>query len=85
MGGLRRLDHGAVRAGTEVIAATDEDPEDLLDATTDATKRNIIGEEQAVEQVEWDLQRMRWERLLPDQKTLEKAAKYEAHLSEGLY
>ena len=28
---------------------------------------------------------MRRERLLPDEKTLEKVARYEAHLSRGLY
>ena len=28
---------------------------------------------------------MSWERFLPDEKTLEKVARYEAHLSRGLY
>jgi len=77
---------GAVRAGIEAIAsATDEDPEELLEVATDAAKRSIIGKEQAAEQVERDLQRMSRERLLPDEKTLEKVARYEAHLSRGLY
>jgi hypothetical protein len=77
---------GAVRAGIEVIArATDEDPEELLEVATDAARRSIIGKEQAAEQVERDLEQMSRERLLPDDKTLEKVARYEAHLSRGLY
>jgi hypothetical protein len=77
---------GAVRAGIEAIAtATDEDPEELLDVATDAARRSIIGKEQAAEKVERDLERMSRERLLPDEKTLEKVARYEAHLSRGLY
>lgn len=77
---------GAVRAGIDAIAtATDEDPEELLEVATDAAKRSIIGKEQAAEQVERDLERMSRERLLPDEKTLEKVARYEAHLSRGLY
>ena len=36
-------------------------------------------------QVEPDLERMSRERLLPYEKTLEKVARYEAHLSRGLY
>jgi len=76
----------AVRAGIEAIAsATDEDPEELLEGATDAARRSIIGKEQAAEQVERDLERMSRERLLPDEKTLEKVARYEAHLSRGLY
>jgi len=77
---------GAVRAGIEAIAtATDEDPEELIEVATDSARRDIIGKEQAAEQVERDLQRMSRERLLPDEKTLEKVARYEAHLSRGLY
>jgi hypothetical protein len=37
------------------------------------------------EKVERDLRNMSRERLLPDDKTLEKVARYEAHLSRGLY
>ena len=75
-----------MRAGIEAIAgATDEHSEELLEVATDAARRSIIGKEQAVEQVERDLERMSRERLLPDEKTLEKVARYEAHLSRGLY
>jgi hypothetical protein len=77
---------GVVRAGVEAIAqATDEDPEELLKYATDGARRDIIGKERAAERVEQDLARMSRERLLPDDKTLEKVARYEAHLSRGLY
>jgi hypothetical protein len=75
-----------VRAGLEVIAgATDEDPDELLEFATDAPRRDVIRKEQAAEQVERDLERMGRERLLPDEKTLEKVARYEAHLSRLLF
>jgi hypothetical protein len=77
---------GAVRAGIEAIGtATDEDPEELLEVATDSARRNIIGKAQAAEQVERDLERMSRERLLPEETTLVKVARYEAHLSRGLY
>jgi hypothetical protein len=77
---------GAVRAGIEAIAsATNEEPEELLEVATDSARRNIIGKEQAAERVAQDLERMSRERLLPDEKTLEKVGRYEAHLSRGLY
>jgi hypothetical protein len=75
-----------VRADIDAIAtATEEDPEELLEVATDAARRSIIRKEQAAEQVQRDLGRMSRERLLPDEKTLEKVARYEAHLSRGLY
>jgi hypothetical protein len=77
---------GAVRAGVEAIAtATKEDPAELLEVATESARRDIIGKEQAAEQVERDLERISRERLLPEEKTLEKVARYEAHLSRGLY
>jgi hypothetical protein len=77
---------GVVRSGVEAIAtATGEDPKELLEFVTDSARRDVIGKEQAAEQVERDLERMSRERLLPDEKTLEKVARYEAHLSRGLY
>ena len=75
-----------MRAGIDAIAsATEEDPEELLKVATDSARRSIIGKELAAEQVKRDLERMCRERLLPDEKTLEKIARYEAHLSRGLY
>jgi hypothetical protein len=77
---------GVVRKGIEAIArSTEEDPEELLEFATESARRNIISKEQAAKQVERDLERMSRERLLPDEKTLEKVARYEAHLSRGLY
>jgi hypothetical protein len=77
---------GAVRAGVEAIAtATDEDPGELLEVAIDSAKRNVVGKQQAAEQVEQDLERMARERLLPDEKTLEKVSRYEAHLSRLLF
>jgi hypothetical protein len=77
---------GAVRAGVQAIAsAIDEDPEELLEVATDSARRDIIGKQQAAEQVERDLARMARERLLPDEKTLEKVARYEAHLSRQMF
>ncbi len=77
---------GAVRIGIETVAReTDEDPAELLKVATSEAKRDIIGKEQAAEQVARDLERMSRERLLPDVKTLEKVARYEAHLSRLLY
>ncbi|PLS83442.1 MAG: hypothetical protein CYG60_21975 [Actinobacteria bacterium] len=73
---------GVVRAGIKAVAhATDEDPTELLEFATDSAKRAIIGKEQTAEQVARDLSAMSRERLLPDEKTLEKVARYEAHLS----
>jgi hypothetical protein len=77
---------GVVRKGIEAIArSTEEDPEELLEFATESARRNIISKEQAAKQVERDLERMSRKRLLPDEKTLEKVARYEAHLSRGLY
>jgi hypothetical protein len=77
---------GAVRAGVEAIAtATGEDSEELLDVATDSARREVIRKEQAAEQVERNLERMSRERLLPDEKTLEKVSRYEAHLSRLMF
>ena len=77
---------GAVRAGIEAIAsATDEDPEKLLEVAIDAARRDVIGKQQAAEQVERDLGRMGRERLLPDEKILDKVSRYEAHLSRLMF
>jgi hypothetical protein len=77
---------GAVRAGVEAIAsATDEEPEELLEVATDSARRDVTRKEQAAEQVERDLERMGRERLLPDEKTLGKVSRYEAHLSRLMF
>lgn len=48
-------------------------------------RRDTIGKEQAAKRVKQVLEKMSRERLLPNDKTLEKVARYEAHLSRGLY
>ena len=73
---------GKVRAGIEAIAkAMGEDPDELFESATDGVRRDVIGKEQAAEQVAKDLERMGRERLLPRVEILEKVARYEAHLS----
>jgi hypothetical protein len=75
-----------VRAVIEAIAkATDEEPEELLEAATRDARFKTERTKLEAEKVERDLRNMARERLLPDEKTLEKVARYEAHLSRGLY
>ena len=62
-----------------------ESPKELLEAATEKARLDIISAKQAVGRVEKDFERMSRERLLPDERTLEKVARYEAHLSRGLY
>ena len=75
-----------VRAVIEVVAqATDEAPEELLEAATRDARFKTERAKRETEKVERDLRNMSRERLLPDEKTLEMVARYEAHLSRGLF
>lgn len=75
-----------VRAGLEAIArATGEDPEALLKVATEEARREALSAKYQAEQVERDLERMSRERLLPDETTLQKITRYEAHLCRLLY
>jgi hypothetical protein len=77
---------GLVRAVIDAIAqATDEEPEELLETATRDARFKMERTKRETEKVERDLQNMSRERLLPEEKTLEKVARYEAHLSRGLY
>ena len=77
---------GLVRAVIEAVArATDEEPEELLEAATRDARFKTERTKLEAEKVERDLRNMARERLLPDEKTLEKVARYVAHLSRGLY
>ena len=77
---------GLVRAVIEKIAkATGEETEELLEAAIRSARWKVDRTRAEAEKVERDLRNMSWERLLPDDKTLEKVARYEAHLSRGLY
>jgi len=64
-----------------IASAAKEDEEELVEAATERARLEIISAKAATERVEQDLVRMSRERLLPDEKTLEKVARYEAHLS----
>src|SRR5215216_5243501 len=73
---------GLVRAVIEAVAqATDEEPEELLEAARRDAGFKVERAKLEAEKVERDLRKMARERLLPDEKTLEKVARYEAHLS----
>jgi hypothetical protein len=73
---------GLVRAVIEAVAqATDEEPEELLEAAIRSAKWKAERSKLEAEKVERDLRNMARERLLPDETTLQKVARYEAHLS----
>jgi len=77
---------GLVRAVIEKVAqATGEEPEALLEAAIRSAQWKAERSKLEAEKVERHLRNMAKERLLPDEKTLEKVARYEAHLSRGLY
>jgi hypothetical protein len=64
-----------------IASAAKEDQEELIEAATERAQLEIISAKAAAERVEQDLARMSRKRLLPDDKTLEKVSRYEAHLS----
>ena len=75
-----------VRGCVEAIAAhVSLDPDDLLELATYEAGCEARSAAHKKEEVEQETSRMARERLLPDEKTLEKVARYEAHLSRGLY
>lgn len=77
---------GVVRVGIEAIAEiTGDEAQWLLSRATDAASREVAKQKEAADQVEEGLSRLSRERILPDDKELEKIARYEAHLSRQLY
>jgi hypothetical protein len=77
---------GLVRAVIEKVAhATDEEFEELLEAAIRSAQWKAERSKLEAEKVERDLRNMARERLLPDEKTLEKVARYEAHLSRLMF
>ena len=75
-----------VREGISAIASSaDEEPEKLLEAAIGQAPWEVRWAKSNVEEMERDLKDMGRERLLPNEKTLEKIARYEAHLSRQLY
>jgi hypothetical protein len=75
-----------VRRGIQAIAkSTGEEAEALLKAATESARYKIEQAKTTASAVERALEQMTRERLLPDGRTLEKVARYEAHLSRQLY
>ena len=73
---------GCVRS---IAGAAGQEPERLLDIATDRARWEAQGAKDKVRRAEDEVDVMRRERLLPDDKTLEKIHRYEAHLSKQLY
>ena len=77
---------GDVRGCVEAIAArASMDPEELLEAATESARVDAVRSAYKREELDEELSRKSRERILPDDKTLEKVARYEAHLSRQLY
>jgi hypothetical protein len=81
-GWTARLLREAVNA---IAAHARRKPEDLLRAAVVRARVKINGARREAERVAADLDRMRRERLLPDDDTLNKVVRYEAHLNRQLY
>jgi hypothetical protein len=75
-----------VREGISVLArAAGESPRDLLESVAEGARLEVAVAKFEAQRVERDLKNLSRERLLPDDKALDKIARYEAHLSRGLY
>ena len=75
-----------VRGCVEAIAGhVSLDPDDLLDKATYQAGYEARSAAHKKEEVEREISRKARERILPDEKTLEKISRYEAHLSRQLY
>src|SRR5918994_2796489 len=74
------------RAVEQIASSADkEGPEAVLQAVMRSAEWEVKKAKQSAEEVERDLARMGRERLLPDEQTLEKVARYEAHLSRLMF
>jgi hypothetical protein len=75
-----------VRGCVEAIAAhASLDPDELLELATNEAGYQARHAAHKKEEVEQEISRKVRERILPDDKTLEKISRYEAHLSRQLY
>jgi hypothetical protein len=75
-----------VRGCVEAIAAhASLDPDELLELATYEAGCKARSAAYKKEEVEREISRKARERILPDEKTLEKITRYEAHLSRQLY
>jgi hypothetical protein len=68
-----------------MASAADENLEELMEGAREKARLDVISAKQEAERVEIELSNMRRERLLPDEKTLEKVSRYEAHLSRLMF
>jgi hypothetical protein len=88
-GGISEWDGWSVGLVRECLAmmasAADENLEELMEGARDKARLDVISAKQEAERVEIELSNMRRERLLPDEKTLEKVSRYEAHLSRLMF
>src|SRR5215204_3579140 len=74
------------RAVQQIASSADrEGPEAVLEAAMRSAEWKVKKAKQIAEEVEQDLARMGRERLLPDERTLEKVSRYEAHLSRLMF
>jgi len=74
------------RAVEQIASSADrEGPEAVLEAAMRSAEWKVKKAKQSAEEVERDLARMVRERLLPDERTLEKVSRYEAHLSRLMF
>jgi hypothetical protein len=75
-----------VKEGISVLAQfANEPPEKLLEDATEEARRDVRVAKRRVDEVERDLRDMSRECLLPDETTLQKITRYEAHLSRQLF
>jgi hypothetical protein len=68
-----------------IAQAANQNPDGLLEAATETARLEALGAKAKAERIEGEIDFMRRERLLPDEKTLEKISRYEAHLSRQLF
>ena len=77
---------GLVRECLSVIAsAASKDLNKLMDGAREIAHLDVISAKSEAKIVEEQLQNMCRERLLPDEKTLERVSRYEAHLSRLMF
>jgi hypothetical protein len=77
---------GLVRRCIAAIAVHDEQtPEALLDAATWRARGEALQQDRQVKEIATAVDRLRRERLLPDEQTLSKLSRYEAALERSLY
>jgi hypothetical protein len=68
-----------------IASAAGEGLEGLMDGARKRARLDVISAKSEAEKVEEQLQNMRRERLLPEDKTLDKVSRYEAHLSRLMF